>query len=64
MTTIEAPHCDCSDCRVAHWDGDAAVTFTAHEVTDAWMDGFDSGVEDTVRSLIATLTDWLEGDDA
>jgi hypothetical protein len=64
MTTIAAPHCDCSDCRAAHWDDAPPATFTAHEVTDAYQEGHANGVEHTVRRLIATLTAWLTTDAA
>lgn len=60
------PSCDCMECAVVHLADDLVseerVTFTAHEVADAWMDGHDRGVETLVRQLIATLTDWLGED--
>jgi hypothetical protein len=63
MSTILAPHCDCPDCRVAHWDGIEPPAYTAHEVTDAWLAGHDAGTQATVRRLIATLTTWLTADE-
>jgi hypothetical protein len=38
-------------------------TFTAHEVTDAWQDGHDTGEQSVVRRLIDTLTTWLTTDE-
>ena len=61
-TTIAAPHCDCADCRATHWAEAPASVFTAHEVADAWSNGYEAGSEYTVRSIVTVLTDWLKSD--
>jgi hypothetical protein len=63
MAPIAPPRCDCPDCRAAHWDVPVPHTFTAHEVTDAWQDGHDTGEQSVVRRLIDTLTTWLTTDE-
>ena len=64
MTLITAARCDCPACRATHWesDGDPAI-FSAHEVADAWQEGYDKGMADAVRRLIRGLTDWLATDE-
>jgi hypothetical protein len=62
MTTIAAPHCDCADCRAAHWAEAPAATFTAHEVADAWQDGHATGTEHALRSIVTVITEWLKSD--
>jgi hypothetical protein len=51
--------CDCAECREARLADPDRITYTAHQMADAYTQGCKDGATRTVARLAGVLNDWL-----
>ena len=56
-------NCFCADCQEARLVDDERIFYTAHEMADAWTDGYRRGTYSTAQRLRDTIEDWMNGDE-
>jgi hypothetical protein len=53
-------NCDCADCREARLADPDRIYYSAHEMADAWSDGWRMGASKACERMNKTLEQWVE----